>query len=67
MVLLANGERKVEPVAASLLGDVTPDIPISYSQLYAKQSGTLIYVTDKIAAHKLLAETSALLNKSLQG
>jgi len=65
VVLLANGERKVEPVAASLLGDVTPDIPISYGQLYAKHGGTLIYIIDRIAAKKLLANKDVLHKKNI--
>jgi len=55
VVLLANGERKVGPVAESLLGEVTPDVPISYGQVYAQRGGTLIYVIDQIAAGELLA------------
>jgi len=55
VVLLANGERKVGPVAESLLGEVTPDVPISYGQVYAQRGGNLIYVIDQIAAGELLA------------
>ncbi len=55
VVLLANGERKVGPVAESLLGEVTPDVPISYGQVYAKRGGNLVYVIDQIAARELLA------------
>jgi len=55
VVLLANGERKVGPVAESLLGEVTPDVPISYGQVYAQRGGNLVYVIDQIAARELLA------------
>ena len=55
VVLLANGERKVGPVAESLLGEVTPEVPISYGQVYAERGGNLIYVVDRIAARELLA------------
>lgn len=55
VVLLANGERKVGPVAASLLGEVTSEVPISYGQLYAQRGGNLVYVVDQIAAKELLA------------
>jgi len=55
VVLLANGERKVESVTQSLLGDVTPEVPISYGQKYADNGGILIYVLDKIAGRDLLA------------
>jgi glucosamine-6-phosphate deaminase len=55
VVLLANGERKVGPVAESLLGEVTPEVPISYGQVYAQRGGNLVYVIDQIAARELLA------------
>lgn len=55
VLLLANGQRKVESVTHSLLGDITPEIPISYGQQYAKQGGELIYVLDRVAAEGLLA------------
>lgn len=55
VVLLANGERKVVPVAESLLGGVTPEVPISYGQVYAQRGGNLVYVIDQIAARELLA------------
>jgi len=66
VVLLANGERKVRPVAESLLGEVTPDLPISYGQLYAKRGGHLIYVLDKTAARELLTRKEALKKKKIE-
>lgn len=66
VILLANGERKVEPVALSLLGDPTPDIPISYGQTYAARGGELIYVLDRIAARDLLADRKALSGKGMK-
>ena len=66
VVLLANGERKVTPVAESLLGEVTPDVPISYGQVYAKKGGNLIYVLDKIAARDLLTRKEALKEKKIE-
>ncbi len=60
VVLLANGDRKVGPVAKSILGEVTPDIPISYGQVYAERGGNLIYVIDQIAARELLARKDIL-------
>ena len=65
VVLLANGERKAGPVAESLLGDPTSDVPISYGQIYAKNGGNLIYVLDKVAAKGLMANTDALKNKGV--
>jgi glucosamine-6-phosphate deaminase len=60
VVLLANGERKIESIARSLLGAVTPEVPISYGQKYAANGGNLIYVLDRIAARELLANRAAL-------
>lgn len=54
VVLLANGGRKVDPVADSLINDPTPLVPISYSQIYSKNGGDMIYVIDKAAAKKVL-------------
>jgi glucosamine-6-phosphate deaminase len=66
VILLANGERKVGPVTESLLGEVTPDIPISYGQVYAKRSGNLVYVLDKIAARELLTRKDVLKEKKIE-
>ncbi len=66
VVLLANGERKVGPVAESLLGEVTPDVPISYGQVYAEKGGNLIYVLDQMAARELLAHQDALKAKKVE-
>lgn len=53
VVLVANGARKTESVTRSLLGNITPEVPISYGQHYAAGSGELIYVLDRIAAEGL--------------
>jgi glucosamine-6-phosphate deaminase len=66
VILLANGERKVEPVTLSILGDPTPEIPISYGQIYAAHGGDLIYVLDRIAGRDLLANKKALTNKGVK-
>ena len=66
VLLLANGERKVESVARSLQGDVTPEIPISYGRKYAERGGNLIYVIDIIAGKELLARKSDLAKKGVK-
>jgi len=66
VVLLASGKRKVSSVAESLLGDPTPDVPISYGQIYAKEGGTLIYVVDNIVGKPLLANRKALKQKGVR-
>ncbi len=65
VLLLANGERKVASVTRSLLGDVTPEVPISYGRKYAENGGTLIYVLDKIAGRELLAQQGTLKEKRI--
>ena len=60
VVLLASGKRKVEPVTESLLGDVTPEVPISYGQKYAEKGGNMIYVVDKIVGQQLISNKKAL-------
>jgi len=60
VILLANGERKVESVTRSLLERPTPEVPISYGQTYAAKGGNLYYIVDKIAARELVASRSTL-------
>jgi glucosamine-6-phosphate deaminase len=66
VVLLANGERKVESVTRSLLGDPTPEVPISYGQIYAARGGNLVYVLDAIAGRELLARRGDLGKKGVE-
>ena len=66
VLLLANGERKVESVTKSLLNDPTPEIPISYGQIYSKNGGNLTYVLDKIAGRELLANKEVLKQKGIE-
>ncbi len=66
VILLANGERKVESVTKSLLFDPTPNIPISYGQIYSNRGGNLIYVVDKIAGRELIANKELLKQKGIE-
>jgi len=65
VILLASGKRKLEPVAESLLGDPTPDVPISYGQKYSEKGGNLVYVVDKIVGQELLANKKVLKQKGM--
>lgn len=58
IVLVANGPRKTGPVAESVLGDVTPDVPISYGQKFSQEGGNLVYVLDEAAGAELLERRS---------
>ena len=66
VVLLASGRRKSDPVAESLLGQMTPAVPISYGQRYAEKGGNLIYVIDRQAARKLLNSEEELGRKGIR-
>jgi len=66
VLLLANGERKMDPITKSLLNDPTPEVPISYGQIYSEKGGNLIYVIDKIAGKKLLANKILLEEKGIE-
>ncbi len=54
VLLLANGDRKADPVAESLLDDPTPLVPISYGQIFSGKGGDMVYVIDKAAGKKVL-------------
>jgi len=54
VVLVANGSRKTGPVAESILGDVTSEVPISYGQKFVADGGNLNYVLDEAAAADVL-------------
>ena len=66
VLLLANGERKMDPITKSLLNDPTPEVPISYGQIYSEKGGNLIYVIDKIAGKKLLTNKMLLEEKGIK-
>ena len=59
VVMVANGARKTGPVIESILGEITPDVPISYGQKSAAGEGRVIYVLDEAAAREVLEQRSA--------
>lgn len=65
VVLLASGKRKVSSVAESLTGDPSPDVPISYGQIYSERGGNLIYIVDRIVGKPLLAGSKKLKQKGI--
>jgi len=65
VVLLASGERKVAAVAKSLLGRPTPDVPISYGQIYGENGGELVYVVDRVVGKPLLDNIEMLKQKGI--
>jgi len=66
VLLIANGKRKTGPIAESLLGEVTSDVPISYGQKYAENGGNMIYVIDEEAAGGILNKFDELNNKGYE-
>ena len=66
VLLLANGERKTKSVTESLLNVPTPDVPISYGQIYSEKAGNLIYILDKIAGRELLVNRKKLEQKGIE-
>jgi glucosamine-6-phosphate deaminase len=66
VLLVANGKRKTGPVAETILGAVTCEIPISYGQKYAAEGGTMIYVLDEAAAVDVLAKQSEIKAKGYE-
>ena len=66
IILLANGKRKTGPVAESILGPVSCDVPISYGQKYAAGGGTMIYVLDEAAAADVLARESEITRRGYE-
>ena len=66
VLLLANGERKTKSVTESLLNVPTPDVPLSYGQIYSDQAGNLVYILDKIAGRELLANKKKLEQKGIE-
>ena len=66
VLLLASGERKTGPVAESLLGPVTADVPISYGQKFATKGGNMIYVIDSVAAECIAGKETELKMKGIK-
>ncbi|MGV8074961.1 MAG: 6-phosphogluconolactonase [Syntrophobacteraceae bacterium] len=66
VLLLANGARKTGPVTEAILGEVTPDVPISYGQKYAAAGGTMLYVIDEVAAEDILKRSAEVTAKGYE-
>lgn len=66
VLLLANGKRKAEPVAASLLEDVNEQVPISYGQVLAGRGGEMTYVLDREAAAEVLTQRDRIESRGIE-
>ncbi len=66
VLLVANGARKTGPITEAVLGEVTPDVPLSYGQRYVAEGGDLTFVLDATAAAGLLAAPEALAARGIE-
>jgi glucosamine-6-phosphate deaminase len=66
VVLLANGSRKAESVAASLLNDPSSLIPISYGQILSGNGGMMIYVIDRAAGEYVLDNADEIRKRGIE-
>ena len=66
VLLVANGQRKMEPVAESLLMDPDCSVPISYGHTFSQQGGQMIYVLDKVAATKVLENADQIQKRGIE-
>lgn len=66
VLLLANGERKVDPIAESLLSEPSPLVPISYGQIFSQKGGTMLYVIDRAAAGRILDQRDVLSKRGIE-
>lgn len=66
VLMVANGSRKTGPVTEAVLGDVTVDVPLSYSHKYVAEGGDLTFVLDEEAAAGLLADLAAVRAKGIE-
>ena len=66
VLLLANGERKTDPIANSLLGDESMDVPISILQRNIGSDDThTTYILDEMAAMGILGKERVLAEKGI--
>lgn len=66
VILLANGSRKTDPIAESLLGNPDPAVPISYGKVYAQTGGHLFYVLDREAGKRVLEQAERIRRQGIE-
>lgn len=54
VLVLANGARKTDAISRSMLEAPTPEMPMSYAQIYAEKGGDVVFVVDEDAGRGLL-------------
>ena len=66
VLLLASGSRKTDPIAESLFEDPSPMVPISYGKVFAQNGGRLLYVIDRAAGEKVIAQADRIRSMGIE-
>ena len=66
VLLLANGGRKTDVIAKSLLEEPDCSVPLSYGQIYVQRGGNLICVVDRVAATGLISAAGELARRGVE-
>jgi len=66
VLMVANGPRKSEPVAHSLLADPDPAVPISYGWQAVREGRDVIYVLDLPAAAGMLEKAGEIRRRGVE-
>ena len=66
VLLIANGRRKADAVADTLLMEPDCSVPISYGHVLARQGGRMIFVLDRQAAAKVLDQADQIRNRGIE-
>lgn len=65
VLLLANGPRKVDAIAAALLREPDCSVPVSYGQFLSQRGGRMIFVIDRIAAAGIMDKADQLKKRGI--
>lgn len=66
VLMVANGPRKSEPVAASLLTETDPAVPISYGWQAVREGRDVVYVLDRPAASGVLERADEIRRRGVE-
>jgi len=66
VLLLANGKRKADAVADTLLMEPDCSVPISYGHILSQKGGTMIFVIDRLAAAKVLENLDLIRRRGIE-
>ena len=66
VLLVANGTRKAEAVADTLLMEPDCSMPISYGHILSRKGGRMIFVIDRLAAAKVLEKADQIRKRGIE-